>query len=77
MGYDMRPASWDGQDRPKVSAKLKWCGCGWPMAAHVDTAGMWGASCTRCFNSYSGEDLLGFETWQELVRDWNKKQASS
>lgn len=27
MGLDQRPASWDGNDRPKISAKLKVCDC--------------------------------------------------
>ena len=71
MGYDMRPVSWDGQDRPKISAKLKPCTCGNAPIAHVDTAGMWGAECHRCGHVYLGDDHLGCETWQELVRGWN------
>ena len=47
MGYDMRPVSWDGQDRPKISAKLSQCKCGGSPIAHVDTSGMWGAECHR------------------------------
>lgn len=72
MGYDMRPVSWDGRDRPKISARLKACKrCGSAPRAHVDTAGMWGAECHRCGTVFLGYDLLGCETWQELVREWN------
>ncbi len=72
MGYDMRPVSWDGQERPKISAKLMACGCGHAPRAHIDTAGMWGAECHRCGTVFLGEDHLGCETWQELVREWNQ-----
>lgn len=72
MGYDMRPASWDGQERPKISAKLKPCACGSPAYAVVDTVGMWSVEVRGC-QSWTGDDGLGFETWQELVREWNAR----
>ena len=71
MGYDMRPECWDGQERPKISAKLKSCRCGESLRAHVDTVGMWSADCHHCGVVYMGADFLGCETWQELVRGWN------
>lgn len=74
MGYDLRPVSWDGQERPKISARLAQCRCGNQPHAHVDTAGMWGAECHRCRSVYLGDDHLGCETWQELVRGWNAFQ---
>ena len=61
------------QDRPKISAKLSQCKCGGSPIAHVDTSGMWGAECHRCNAVFLGEDLLGCETWQELVREWNAR----
>ena len=72
MGYDMRPASWDGQERPKISAKLKPCACGAAAQASVDTAGMWSVDVPKC-QTWTGDDGLGFETWQELVREWNAR----
>ncbi len=71
MGYDMRPASWDGNERPKISAKLAACSCGTQMRAYVDTSGFWLAECHGCSSGFYGSDNLGCETWQELVRDWN------
>lgn len=71
MGYDMRPITWDGQERPKISAKLVPCKCSNKPRAHVDTVGMWGVECHRCGTVFVGYDLLGCETWQELVREWN------
>lgn len=70
MGLDQRPATWGG-DRPRVSARLKPCKCGGLPVAGTDTAGMWGAHCYYCSYRYLGDDLLWFETWQELVRAWN------
>lgn len=70
MGYDMRPASWDGQERPKITAKLLPCEmCCERPRAEVDTVGMWSATCR--FGEYTGPDHLGCETWQELVSGWN------
>lgn len=76
MGYDMRPASWNGGDRLRVSARLNPCKCGHHPVAGVDTVGMWSAQCFGCSSSYLGDDHLGFETWQELVREWNAKSKS-
>lgn len=73
MGYDMRPASWNGEDRPKISAKLAPCACGSAATAYVDTSGMWHVGVTGC-HDWSGDDYLGFDTWQELVREWNARQ---
>ena len=75
MGLDQRPASWDGQERPKISAKLSPCGCGGKMSAHVDTVGMWHAECLGCHLDWSGDDYLGHDTWQELVREWNANRV--
>lgn len=76
MGYDMRPASWDGQERPKISAKLRPCACGSSAHAHVDTVGMWSVSARNC-HDWLGDDGLGFETWQEMVREWNARQSKT
>lgn len=73
MGYDMRPASW-GQISTKVAAKLKPCSCGASPSAGTDTAGMWTATCLGCSTDFSGDDYLGFETWQSLVKAWNSKK---
>ena len=73
MGYDMRPATWDGQERPKISAKLRPCACGASAHAHVDTVGMWSVAARDC-RDWLGDDGLGFETWQEMVREWNARQ---
>ena len=75
MGYDMRPASWNGEDRPKISAKLKPCSCGTPVRAYVDTVGMWSVECSGCSSGFGGDDNLGCETWQELVREWNARHG--
>lgn len=72
MGYDQRAASWNGQERPKISVKLSPCACGAPAAAFIDTAGMWGVEVRDC-QTWNGDDGLGFETWQELVREWNAR----
>lgn len=73
MGYDMRPASWDGHERPKISAKLHPCACGARAEANVDTAGMWFVTARGC-HSWLGDDSAGFETWQEMVREWNARK---
>jgi len=73
MGYDMRPASW-GSERPKISAKLKPCKCGIRPVAEIDTSGMYSVKCWRCSVVFLGDDGLGCETWQELVREWNRKR---
>ncbi len=75
MGYDMRPASW-GNDSPKVSARLKPCYCGANASAWTDTAGMWTISCGQCGTKFAGDDMLGFETWQEAVRTWNSHKST-
>lgn len=74
MGYDMRPASW-GKTSDKVSAKLKSCACGQQPVAGTDTAGMWSAQCYGCSSVFLGADMLGVETWQELVREWNGRNV--
>lgn len=73
MVYDMRPASW-GRDSAKVSARLKPCSCGVTPTAGTDTAGMWSLTCSGCSAGFAGADQLGCETWQELVREWNRKR---
>lgn len=75
MGYDMRPASW-GQHSLKVSSKLKPCKCGAEPLAGTDTAGMWDVTCFGCATVFNGDDGLGFEAWQSLVKSWNAKQDS-
>lgn len=70
MGLDQQSKSWDGRTRPKISAKLKPCSCGKPMEAWVDTNGMWHASCSF---EWTGDDFLGYDTWQELVNTWNRR----
>ena len=76
MGYDRRPASW-GKDSPRVSAKLKPCSCGVAPTAGTDTMGMWSLTCSGCSSGYAGDDNLGCETWQELVKGWNAQRAST
>ena len=71
MGYDFRPKAW-GTDSPKVSARLKPCSCGKQPTAGTDTVGMWSVSCS-CGARFDGADDLGCDTWQELVRGWNKR----
>lgn len=74
MGMDRRPERW-GQPSPKISARLAPCKCGNHGVAGTDTAGMWSAECRGCGTQYLGDDMLGFETWHELVREWNAHQA--
>lgn len=76
MGLDQRPADW-GTERPKVSAKLAPCSCGQKPVAHIDTAGMWSVECYGCSSGFLGADNLGFETWQECVREWNAASRNS
>lgn len=75
MCTDMRPASW-GQESPKVSARLNPCECGAMPVAERDTEGFWSATCYGCNVAYMGEDMLGCETWQEIVSAWNRRQSS-
>lgn len=75
MCQDQRPASW-GKESPKVSARLKLCQCGSQPVAETDTEGFWSATCRTCNVAYLGEDMLGCETWQEIVKAWNTRRSA-